>query len=54
MSALSVAPVSPELALRSFDSPSDHACWVALPANGNRYDVTDGVLYMSTVPGTTI
>ena len=54
MSALSVAPVSPELALRSFDSPSDRACWDALPADGNHYDVIDGVLYMSTVPGTTI
>jgi Uma2 family endonuclease len=41
---------TPQLALRSFDSAWDRARWERLPADGNRYEVIDGVLYMTTAP----
>ena len=37
-------------ALRSFDTDWDYAQWEELPADGNRYEVIDGVLYMTTAP----
>src|SRR5919199_6913275 len=40
----------PQLALRSLDATWSRARWEALPADGNRYEVLDGVLYMSTAP----
>jgi Uma2 family endonuclease len=40
----------PELALRSQDATWDRARWETLPPDGNRYEVIDGVLYMSTAP----
>lgn len=40
----------PELALRSHDATWDRARWEQLPADGNRYEVIDGVLYMTTAP----
>ncbi len=39
-----------ELALRSHDAGWDRARWVLLPDDGNRYEVIDGVLYMTTAP----
>jgi Uma2 family endonuclease len=39
-----------ELALRSHDATWDRARWEQLPDDGNRYEVIDGVLYMSTAP----
>jgi hypothetical protein len=40
----------PELALRSHDATWNRARWDTLPADGNRYEVVDGYLYMSTGP----
>jgi Uma2 family endonuclease len=40
----------PELALRSHDSTWNRARWERLPADGNRYEVIAGILYMSTAP----
>jgi Uma2 family endonuclease len=40
----------PQLALRSLDATWNRARWELLPADGNRYEVIDGVLYMSTAP----
>jgi Uma2 family endonuclease len=40
----------PELHLRSLDATWDRARWESLPDDGNRYEVIDGVLYMSTAP----
>lgn len=39
-----------DIALRSLDTTWDHARWSVLPDDGNRYEVIDGVLYMSTAP----
>lgn len=43
-----VAP--PELTTRSLDAGWNYARWSQLPANDNRYEVIDGVLYMTTAP----
>lgn len=48
MSTETVAP--PELVVRSLDASWDYARWSQLPADGNRYEVIDGVLYMTTAP----
>jgi Uma2 family endonuclease len=40
----------PELMLRSADAAWDRAKWEQLPDDGNRYEVIDGVLYMTTAP----
>ena len=42
----------PELVLRSPDASWNLARWETLPADGNRYEVIDGVLYMTTAPST--
>lgn len=42
----------PELALRSPGADWSLARWETLPADGNRYEVIDGVLYMTTAPST--
>jgi Uma2 family endonuclease len=36
--------------LRSADAAWDRAKWEQLPDDGNRYEVIDGVLYMTTAP----
>jgi Uma2 family endonuclease len=41
---------SPELLLRSLDATWNRQRWEHLPADGHRYEVIDGVLYMSTAP----
>lgn len=41
---------SPELVLRSLDATWNYARWEQLPDDGNRYEVIDGVLYMTTAP----
>jgi Uma2 family endonuclease len=43
---------TPELMLRSTANDWTLARWETLPADGNRYEVLDGMLYMSTVPST--
>jgi Uma2 family endonuclease len=40
----------PELVLRSPGATWDLARWELLPEDGNRYEVIDGVLYMTTAP----
>jgi Uma2 family endonuclease len=40
----------PHLVLRSLDRSWDYARWEQLPYDGNRYEVLDGALYLSTVP----
>jgi Uma2 family endonuclease len=39
-----------ELILRSPDASWDYARWSELPEDGKRYEVIDGVLYMTTAP----
>jgi hypothetical protein len=34
----------------TLDATWDRQRWETLPADGNRYEVIDGVLYMSTAP----
>ncbi len=46
------ATTMPQLVLRSLDGGWDYARWEQLPDDGNRYEVIDGVLYMTTVPST--
>lgn len=40
----------PEYVLRSLDASWCYDKWERLPNDGNRYEVIDGVLYMSTAP----
>ena len=40
----------PELVLRSLDTTWTYERWEQLPDDGNRYEVIDGVLYMTTAP----
>jgi Uma2 family endonuclease len=40
----------PELVLRSPDADWNRERWEQLPDDGNRYEVIDGVLYMTTAP----
>ena len=47
---MAITGALPELTLRSHDATWNRARWEALPADGNRYEVLDGVLYMSTAP----
>ena len=39
-----------ELVLRSFDAAWTDECWKSLPDDGNRYEIIDEVLYMTTAP----
>ena len=41
---------TPELVLRSLDTTWNYARWEQLPDDGNRYEVINGVLYMTTAP----
>lgn len=45
---MTIAP--PQLLLRSPDATWNYERWKELPVDGNRYEVIDGVLYMSTAP----
>lgn len=45
-----VGEATADLALRSLDASWDRARWERLPADGRRYEVIDGVLYVSTAP----
>jgi len=40
----------PETVVRSLDATWNYARWSQLPEDGNRYEVIDGVLYMTTAP----
>lgn len=40
-----------EFVLHSPDASWNYERWEQLPADGNRFEVIDGVLYMSTAPG---
>ncbi|RIK44657.1 MAG: Uma2 family endonuclease [Chloroflexi bacterium] len=48
---MTVTATALEYQLRSIDASWDYAKWEQLPDDGNRYEVIDGVLYMSTAPG---
>src|SRR5262249_1841175 len=47
---MTVTTMLPELVLRSPEADWDRARWETLPKDGNRYEVIDGVLYMTTAP----
>jgi len=47
---MSITLDTPELVLRSPSADWHRARWEQLPADGNRYEVIDGVLYMTTAP----
>jgi Uma2 family endonuclease len=47
---LTLPTTMPDLVLRSLDATWNKARWERLPADGNRYEVIDGVLYMTTAP----
>ncbi len=49
MTALTTATL-PQLTLRSLDATWTYARWQELPYDGNRYEVLDGVLYLTTSP----
>jgi Uma2 family endonuclease len=45
---MTITPI--ELVLRSLAPSWNYARWEQLPSDGNRYEVIDGVLYMTTAP----
>jgi Uma2 family endonuclease len=47
---MTVVSELPELMLRSSEATWNRARWEQLPDDGNRYEVIDGVLYMTTAP----
>jgi Uma2 family endonuclease len=47
---MNVTTTLPELVLRSVDANWNRARWERLPDDGKRYEVIDGVLYMTTAP----
>lgn len=47
---MAVIGTLPELTMRSVANGWNRARWEHLPEDGNRYEVIDGVLYMSTAP----
>jgi Uma2 family endonuclease len=47
---MAVTSTLPEFVLRSPDASWNRARWEQLPDDGNRYEVIDGVLYMTTAP----
>jgi Uma2 family endonuclease len=48
--AMTITTALAELALRSHKANWTRAQWELLPADGNRYEIVDGVLYMTTAP----
>ena len=47
---IEITEALPELTTRSLDAVWNYARWSRLPDDGNRYEVIDGVLYMTTAP----
>ena len=47
---MTITTALPALVLRSPDASWSRARWEQLPDDGNRYEVIDGVLYMTTAP----
>ena len=47
---MSILTQTPDLVLRSLDAAWNRARWERLPSDGNRYEVIDGVLYITTAP----
>ena len=47
---MTITTSAPALVLRSPDASWNRARWEQLPDDGNRYEVIDGVLYMTTAP----
>jgi Uma2 family endonuclease len=47
---MTIIDTMPELVLRSLDTSWSYARWEQLPDDGHRYEVIDGVLYMTTAP----
>jgi Uma2 family endonuclease len=50
MAIASALSTTPNVAMRSQDNTWDRARWETLPNDGNRYEVIDGVLYLTTAP----
>lgn len=50
MAVMATLMAVPELILRSHEPGWDRRRWETLPADGNRYEVIDGVLYVTTAP----
>ncbi len=50
MTTVTITTALPEMSLRSQDASWTRERWETLPEDGNRYEVIDGVLYMSTAP----
>lgn len=48
MTVTTAAP--PDMVLHSSEATWDREQWDTLPNDGKRYEIIDGVLYMSTVP----
>ncbi|HEY8600531.1 MAG TPA: Uma2 family endonuclease, partial [Thermomicrobiales bacterium] len=47
---MTITTESPELVLHSSEATWDRERWDTLPNDGKRYEIIDGVLYMSTAP----
>ena len=47
---MALSAALPDLTLRSVDASWNRARWEQLPDDGKRYEVIDGVLYMTTAP----
>ena len=47
---MALSAAIPDLTLRSIDASWNRARWEQLPDDGKRYEVIDGVLYMTTAP----
>jgi Uma2 family endonuclease len=47
-----ISATLPQITLRSLDATWNRSLWEQLPNDGNRYEVIDGILYMTTVPST--
>jgi Uma2 family endonuclease len=50
VTTVTITTALPEMSLRSQDANWTRERWETLPEDGNRYEVIDGVLYMSTAP----
>ena len=47
---MTITDAMPELVLRSLDASWSYARWEQLPDDGHRYEVINGVLYLTTTP----
>lgn len=49
---MTISVEMPDIVRQSMDATWNRARWERLPDDGNRYEIIDGVLYMSTAPST--